>query len=273
MSLVQTLPHYALAKHNDNAKTPLAFQLQGLSSGYGRRPAIFDVTGNINHGDLLAVVGSNGAGKSTFLKTLAGVLQPLSGTLTVKATKRKNRAYLPQATALDQNFPITVYELVAMGLWRRAGAFGAFGAKRQNLIMDALRQTGITDLAHRQIGALSGGQLRRALFARLILQNAEIILLDEPFVGIDAQTTHDLLGLMLAWHRTGRTIIAVLHDHDMVASHFATTLWLEQTVKAWGATADVLPLARGKVPPLGHVCDEACESASTATRPALRQSA
>lgn len=234
------------------------FQLNAMSAGYGRAPVIHAITGAIPKGACLAVIGGNGAGKSTFLKVLAGILPPLSGSLWLAPIMHHKIAYLAQSVQFDRDFPLSTSDLLAQGLWRETGAFGRFDTRHLSRIRDALAATGLGAMASAPIGTLSGGQLRRALFARLMLQETDVLLLDEPFAGVDAQTTRDLLKLLMAWHRQGRTLVAVLHDHDLVAGHFETTLWLEGSVKAWGRTQDVLPRARSEVAPLGHVCDDSC---------------
>jgi zinc/manganese transport system ATP-binding protein len=217
-----------------------AIVFQDLTLGYDRHPAVHHVDGTVQRGDLLAVVGPNGAGKSTLLKGIAGTLRPLGGTLSGGAASRDDVAYLPQASEVDRSFPLPVYDLVAMGLWRRSGLFGAIGRKDRDAILAAIAAVGLAGFEGRTIQSLSGGQLQRVLFARLLLQDAAVILLDEPFTAIDAKTTADLLSLVARWHGEERTVIAVLHDLDLVRRHFPQTLLLAREPVAWGRTADVL---------------------------------
>ncbi len=215
-----------------------AIRLDDLTLGYDRHPAVHHVSGEIAQGSLTAIVGPNGAGKSTLLKGISGALSPLDGGLTL--SKGKRLAYLPQSADLDRSFPIHVYDLVAMGLWGQAGIFGRIGLGAKGKVEAAIAAVGLTGFERRPIGALSGGQMQRALFARLLLQDADIILLDEPFTAIDARTTADLLALVQRWHGENRTVVAVLHDIETVRRAFPQTLLLARETVAWGATADVL---------------------------------
>ena len=212
-------------------------RLDGLTLGYERHPAVHHLTGTIPAGDLLAVVGPNGAGKSTLLKGLAGEIAPLDGR--IEGPSRGAFAYLPQAAEVDRSFPVSVLDLVAMGLWRRLGLWRSLRTERATLTA-VLDTVGLAGFEGRPIGTLSGGQFQRALFARLILQDARVILLDEPFTGIDTRTVGDLLALMRAWRKEGRTVIAALHDLGQVRAHFPSTLLLAREPIAWGPTSEVL---------------------------------
>ncbi len=218
----------------------IALKFHDLTLGYDRHPAVHHLAGEVLAGSLTAVVGPNGAGKSTLMRTLAGMLRPLSGSVERGGLTRADIAYLPQASDIDKSFPITVFDLVSMGHWRRTGLFGGIGAGRSAAVREAIAGVGLTGFENRPIGSLSGGQLQRALFARLMLQDARLILLDEPFTAIDQKTTADLLALVARWHGEKRTILAVLHDMDVVRSHFPQTLLLARGPIAWGRTADVL---------------------------------
>jgi zinc/manganese transport system ATP-binding protein len=191
-------------------------------------------------GSLTAVVGPNGAGKSTLLKAVAGALRPLDGRIEVVGGRAKRLAYLPQAAEIDRSFPVNVYDLVAMGLWGRVGLLGGIGRRQKNRIEEAIAAVGLTGFERRSIGTLSGGQMQRALFARLLLQDAALILLDEPFTAIDAKTTADLLDLVRRWHAEERTVVAVLHDLDVVKRTFPDTLLIAREPVAWGETGSVL---------------------------------
>lgn len=211
-----------------------------VTLGYGRHPAVHHLDGEIPAGSLIAVVGPNGAGKSTLLKGIVGTLPPLDGRISLSVPDRGTIAYLPQAAEIDRSFPLSVFDLVAMGLWSRSGLFGGIGRKDRTRIDEALAAVGLIGFERRPISTLSGGQMQRALFARLLLQDAPLILLDEPFTAIDAKTTADLLDLVRRWHDEKRTVIAVLHDLDMVRRVFPQTLLIAREPVAWGATSDVL---------------------------------
>lgn len=218
-----------------------AIRLTDLTLGYDRHPAVHHLSGEIATGSLTAIVGPNGAGKSTLLKGIAGALSPLDGDIALARGRRL--AYLPQQAELDRSFPIHVYDLVAMGLWNRAGIFGRIGGGAAAKIEAAIAAVGLAGFERRPIGALSGGQMQRALFARLLLQDADIILLDEPFTAIDARTTADLLALVQRWHGESRTVVAVLHDIETVRRAFPQTLLLARESIAWGETSEVLTAA------------------------------
>ncbi len=215
-----------------------AISFRDVTLGYDRHPAVHHISGTIEAGSLLAIVGPNGAGKSTLLKGIVGELRPLSGSIAVKRTSRI--AYLPQQIETDRLFPISVFDCVAMGLWQEIGAWRGLGARYRDEVARALATIGLEGLSNRLVGALSGGQFQRVLFARLLLQDADIILLDEPFRAVDTKTVADLIALILSWHREGRTILAALHDLEQVRAHFPDTLLLAREVVAWGETGKVL---------------------------------
>jgi zinc/manganese transport system ATP-binding protein len=221
-----------------NAATTIRFD--DVTLGYGRRPAVHHLEGAFEAGSLTAVVGPNGAGKSTLLKGIVGTLAPLQGKIALSTGRSTRLAYLPQAADLDRTFPLCVYDLVAMGLWARSGLFGSIGAKDRPKIEEAIAAVGLTGFERRPVGTLSGGQMQRALFARLLLQDASLILLDEPFTAIDAKTTADLLDLVRRWHDEARTVVAVLHDLDVVKRVFPRTLLIAREAVAWGETDAVL---------------------------------
>ncbi len=219
------------------AESSTAILFDEVTLGYGRRPAVHHLDGEIAAGSLMAVVGPNGAGKSTLLKGIVGTLKPLEGRIRLAAS---GIAYLPQAAEIDRSFPLSVYDLVAMGLWSRSGLFGGISARDRTQVEEALAAVGLVGFERRPLSTLSGGQMQRALFARLLLQDAPVILLDEPFTAIDAKTTADLLDIVRRWHREARTVVTVLHDIDMVKRAFPQTLLIAREPVAWGATAEVL---------------------------------
>jgi zinc/manganese transport system ATP-binding protein len=215
-------------------------QFHDITLGYDRHPAVHHLSGAVARGALLAVVGPNGAGKSTLFRGLVGILKPLSGSISLDGLDARDIAYLPQIAEIDRSFPITVFDFVGSGLWRSTGFFGGIGEAHRKRIDKALAAVGLTGFENRTIGTLSGGQLQRLLFARLMLQDARLIVLDEPFNAIDERTSADLLALVKHWHAEGRTVIAALHDIELVRAHFPDTLLLARAPVAWGATAQVL---------------------------------
>jgi zinc/manganese transport system ATP-binding protein len=211
-----------------------------VTLGYDRHPAVHHLSGEIAVGALLAIVGPNGAGKSTLFRGLVGILKPLAGSIWRDNLDVLDIAYLPQTADIDRSFPISVYDFVGTGLWRKVGFFGGMGKAARERIAQALAAVGLNGFENRPIGTLSGGQMQRMLFARVLLQDARLIVLDEPFNAIDAKTSDDLLALVRRWHAEGRTVLAALHDMDLVRAHFPETLLLAREQVAWGSTADVL---------------------------------
>jgi zinc/manganese transport system ATP-binding protein len=223
--------------------TAPAIRFDNLTLGYDRHPAVHHITGEVARGELLAIVGPNGAGKSTLLKGIVGELKPLGGRLDLDGLSKRDIAYLPQVIEIDRSFPISVFDCVAMGLWREIGAFRGLETSWEQEVVRALDTVGLVELANRTVGSLSGGQFQRVLFARLLLQDAAVILLDEPFRAIDTKTVHELIRLIQRWHREGRTVLAALHDIEQVRAYFPRTLLLAREVVAWGDTRDVLTRA------------------------------
>lgn len=220
--------------------TESVLTLEHVSVSYRGRPALSDIGGTLQAGALCAVVGSNGAGKSTLLKAILGLL-PLSAGRVMLHLPRQQIGYLPQQLEIDRDFPITVRDCALLGAWPAAGLLARVPDALQARVDAALAAVGMLDHAHQPIAALSAGQFQRVLFARLMVQDAQLILLDEPFNAMDAATTALLLSLVRAWHGEGRTVLAVLHDHGQVRAHFPETLLLGRELLGWGATCEVLP--------------------------------
>ena len=219
---------------------PAIVRFDNLTLAYNRHPAVHHLDGEIARGSLLAIVGPNGAGKSTLLKGIVGELRPLQGHVELIGIRREQIAYLTQQSTLDPSFPIVINDFVAMGLWRQFGAFRGFSPAARQRVEEAIAAVGLAGLENRPIGQLSGGQLQRACFARVILQDAPLVLLDEPYGAIDVNTVRDLAGLVRRWHGEGRTVVSVLHDFAHVRAEYPETLLLAREVVARGATAEVL---------------------------------
>ncbi|MDY7579323.1 ABC transporter ATP-binding protein [Herbaspirillum sp. RTI4] len=217
----------------------VAIRLDNLTVAYRRHPALHHVSGAFEQGSLTAVVGPNGAGKSTLLKSILGQVSINSGHIAVPVRLR-DIAYLPQQVDIERSFPVSVLDCVLLGFWQRAGIFGSIGSAMRERAYGAIAAVGLDGFAQRPIANLSIGQFQRVLFARILLQDAKLILLDEPFSAIDSRTTGDLLAMVHGWHAEGRTVIAVLHDHDQVRREFPQTLLLARHVVAWGETEEVL---------------------------------
>lgn len=210
-----------------------------LSVRYQGVEALSGIDGQFERGGLYALVGANGAGKSTLLKAMLGLV-PLAGGTVQLHLPRARIAYLPQQCEIERGFPMLARDCVLLGAWQRVGLLARVPRDVQARVDQALAAVGMAQLAHRPIAALSAGQFQRLLFARLMVQDAELLLLDEPFNAIDAATTTLLLSLIHDWHGQGRTVVAVLHDHAQVRAHFPQAVLLARHLVAWGDTARVL---------------------------------
>lgn len=213
--------------------------LHEVSLGYGAAPVIVGVTGRFARGSLTAIVGPNGSGKTTLLKGLLGLVGEQRGLIETRYSRR-DMAYLAQASEVDSSFPVTVEDFVAVGLWTRIGSLRAVTPSLAQRMTAALTAVGLQGHAACWLDELSGGQFQRMRFARLLVQDAPIVLLDEPFAGIDEETTQALLRLIAGWHTQGKTVIAVLHDLDLVRAHFPQTLAVAGRMLAWGETSSAL---------------------------------
>ena len=219
------------------AETAVVFR--DLTLTYERHPAVHHLSGTLARGSLTAIVGPNGAGKSTLLKGIVGQMRPAEGAIE-RADLGGGIAYLPQHAEIERRFPICVVDTVLLGHWRQMGWAGAATEAMHEATRRALAAVGLDGFERRPIETLSVGQFQRVLFARLIVQDAELILLDEPFASVDWRTSEDLLQLVESWHRERRTVAAVLHDLDQVRAHFPDTLLMARECVAWGATRDVV---------------------------------
>ena len=217
-----------------------AIALHDLTLGYAGHPAVHHLSGVFAPGSMTAVVGPNGSGKSTLLKGITGILRPLGGKIERGSLKISQIAYLPQQAEIDRSSPITVLDIVALGLWHRIGRFGGMTRELWLQAGQALAAVGLEGFERRAIGELSAGQFQRVLFARLLLQDCPVILLDEPFTAVDTRTTADLLNVIHRWHAENRTIIAVLHNYDQVRTYFPMTLMIAREPIGWGLTPEVM---------------------------------
>ncbi len=198
----------------------------GLTLGYRDVAVVRDVAFELARGDVLAVVGHNGSGKSTLIKTVLGALPPLAGAFDWPVGRPQTIAYLGQRAEFDTRFPIRVRDLAAMGAWAGLGFFGRIDADCRGRIKSALELTGTAEIADMPLHKLSAGQLQRALFARTMVQDAPLILLDEPFTAVDQTTEAALLTLINSWAAEGRAVILVLHDLSAVLQHCTSALLL-----------------------------------------------
>lgn len=211
--------------------------LDNVELRHGARVVLSGLSGTIASGSLTALVGSNGSGKTTLLRAIAGLHPLASGRIDRDGLAAADIALLAQGSHLDRSFPITCQDVVALAA-SRLGPFRSIGRDRMAAAKSALGRVGLAEMASRPIQALSAGQFQRVLFARTIIQDARLILLDEPFTAVDAATTRLLMSVIEEWHAQGRTIIAVLHDMDLVRRYFPHTLLLNGQSGLWDTLPD-----------------------------------
>ena len=203
---------------------------------------VSDLSFDLENGDLVAVIGPNGGGKTTLLEALASKFLPKDarGVLKRRDLLHSDTAYLPQVSAAQRHFPLLVKDVVACGLWVRLGIWGSMNRSHHALIGEALAAVGLEKFADQPIQALSGGQFQRMLFARLMVQDARLLLLDEPLTGVDPPTRAYLVSLIQEWHKAGKTVMVVLHDPHVVRTTFPKTLLLAREFSAFGDTRSIL---------------------------------
>jgi zinc/manganese transport system ATP-binding protein len=243
LSIDVTTRNLAAAAIETNSQNVVSIELQDVTLAYRGHPAVHHVSGVFAPGSLTALIGPNGAGKSTLLRAMARQARPTQGHVIYNglATNQPGTiAYLPQIAGLNPDFSLRVIDVVAMGAWQSIGAMGAMNTAIIEKLQAALQQVGLANFESRMVDELSVGQLQRVLFARLIMQDAPVILLDEPFNALDVTTVRDLLKIIHTWHAQGRLVVAVLHDMNTVKQHFPQTLLIARELLAWGATSAVV---------------------------------
>ena len=200
-----------------------ALRLDALGVAYGRRSVLAGVTGEVAPGGSLALIGPNGAGKSTLIKAILGLVDAVTGTVevlgTTPARARGRVAYVPQADMLDADFPVSVAQVVLMGRYRRIGWVRRPGKADRAVAARALERVGLAGRADDRFGILSGGQRQRVLLARALAQQPELLLLDEPFNGLDSTTTEVLLDVLAEQRKHG--VAVVMATHDLSIAHLA----------------------------------------------------
>jgi zinc/manganese transport system ATP-binding protein len=211
--------------------------LHNIELRHGTQIVLSGLSGRFESGSQTALVGANGSGKTTLLRAIAGLHKPAGGRIDRGDLKPADIALLAQGSHLDRSFPITCGDVVALAA-TRLGPFRAVGGDGLAATRSALRRVGLAEMEQRPIQALSAGQFQRVLFARTIVQDASLILLDEPFTAVDAVTTRLLLSIIADWHAQGRTIIVVLHDMELVREYFPHTLLLSHRSARWDALPD-----------------------------------
>ena len=227
------------AEHSPDS--PLS--IHAVTVAYDRRPVLWDIDLDIPPGSLVGIVGPNGAGKSTLIKAALDLVPKLSGQVEVFGrpynVQRNRVAYVPQRESVDWEFPVTVLDVVCMGLYHTLGLFRPVNRRIRERALDALEQVGMEGLAKRQIDQLSGGQQQRTFLARALVQEADLHLMDEPFAGVDAATEQTIINLLRSLKEAGRTTVVVHHDLQTVPEYFDHVLLLNTRVVAFGPTEEV----------------------------------
>ena len=223
----------------------LDISVNNLSVTYSNaKLALYNANCTVEPGSITALVGPNGSGKSTLFKSIMGFLKPTQGQIRVsgltvqKAQKKQLMAYVPQSDEVDWNFPVSVYDVVMMGRYGYMNLLRIPGAKDRRLVMESLSRVGMTDFRHHQIGELSGGQKKRAFLARALAQEGKIILLDEPFTGVDVKTEKRIIDLLIQLRKEGHTILVSTHDLASISTFCDRTILLNRTVLASGTTEE-----------------------------------
>ena len=223
----------------------LGIAVENVSVTYNNaRLALYNTTCTVEPGTITALVGPNGSGKSTLFKSIMGFLQPSQGRVRIgglpvqKAQKQQFMAYVPQSDEVDWNFPVNVFDVVMMGRYGYMNLLRIPRRKDRRLVMESLERVGMVPFRDRQIGELSGGQKKRAFLARALAQEGKVILLDEPFTGVDVKTEKSIIDLLIQLRQEGHTILVSTHDLASIATFCDRTILLNRTVLAEGKTQE-----------------------------------
>lgn len=224
--------------------SPAHLQVQELTVSYNGKAALDAVSFAVPEGTRVAIVGPNGAGKSTLFKALVGLLPIKRGHILIHGesfgSHQECVAYVPQREEVDWQFPVTVSDVVMMGRYGRLGWLKRPTTQDREVVAHALEQMGVNELAQRSIGELSGGQQQRVFLARALAQEPHILLMDEPFTGVDVTTQETTLALLDRLESHGVTLMVSTHDLNLAASRFERVLLLNHRVIAYGTPAEVL---------------------------------
>ena len=225
----------------DSSQAPLT--IFDLTVTYNKKPVLWDLHLQVPEGGVVGIIGPNGAGKSTLLKVIMDIVPRAAGTIHIygRPYRRQRRlvSYVPQRESVDWNYPITVLDLVTMGLYRHIGWCRPIRPRHHERALSALEQVGMQDFADRQIGQLSGGQQQRIFLARALVQDTRIVFMDEPFVGIDAKTEQAIVDVLRQLRMEHKTVFVVHHDLRTVNVYFDYLVMLNSTIIASGPTGEV----------------------------------
>ena len=217
----------------------IVLEINDLTVAYQQNPVLWDIDLDIYQGSMFAIVGPNGSGKTTLIKSIMGIIKPISGTIDIKGLTHKNIAYVPQLNTIDWDFPATVLDIVMMGRYGHLGWFKRPGKKEKELALEALKTVNMHEYAKRQISQLSGGQQQRVFLARALVQQADIYLMDEPFKGVDVQSEKAIFEILQTLKKENKTIIVVHHDLDTVKQYFDYAAILNVQIVAYGKVEDI----------------------------------
>lgn len=223
----------------------VAIELKNVEVKYGDKPALTDTSISIPYHTFTGVIGMNGAGKSTLFKVIMGLVKPQEGSVLIcgddpkVAQKHGHVAYVPQTELVDWDFPVSVFDVVMMGRIGTQNIFNTPRAEDEERVLSALEQVNMSDFKNRQIGELSGGQKKRVFVARALAQGADILLLDEPFAGLDAVSEKSLIGLLVSLKDQGKTVILATHDLLSLPDTCDRIALIKHTVIAYGPIKEV----------------------------------
>ncbi|UKN02890.1 metal ABC transporter ATP-binding protein [Paracrocinitomix mangrovi] len=225
-------------------KEPISIEVHNLTVSYGAGPVLWDIDFELPSGKIIGVIGPNGSGKTTLLKAIMGLLHPSSGYVKVFNKSldevRERVAYVPQRTTVDWDFPASVYDVVMMGRYRKSNLFKRANKADKEIVDNAIEKVGLTEFKNRQISQLSGGQQQRVFIARALAQKAELYLMDEPFVGVDAATESSILAILQEMREEGKTVLIIHHDLQTVSEYFDYLVLLNTRLIAKGELSEVL---------------------------------
>lgn len=221
-----------------------AIEVHNLTVSYDGRPVLWDMDFNLDSGKIIGVIGPNGSGKTTCLKTIMGLIKPSSGFVKIFGKSldemRERVAYVPQRESVDWDFPASVIDVVLMGRYRNNNLFRRTNKTDLEIAHQSIEKVGLTDFKNRQISQLSGGQQQRVFIARALAQQADLYLMDEPFVGVDAATESAILSLLQEMKNQGKTVLIIHHDLQTVSDYFDYLVLLNTRLIAKGTPQEVL---------------------------------
>lgn len=224
-------------------ETQESIHIKGISIAYGSKRVLSNIYLKLKPGSIYGLIGPNGAGKSTLFKCLLGQVQPSAGEISIFgkpiAQSIKKIAYVPQKDMVDWNFPATVEDIVGMGRFPYLKWYQKLSIKDLEKITLSMNELNISQFRDRQIGELSGGQQQRCFLARAICQDADIYLMDEPFVGVDVKTEKKIINILRDLAGKNKTIVVVHHDLDSVQKYFDSVIMINQRLIAFGVTSTV----------------------------------